>query len=101
MIDQELLDFEKLISELEEELENDDRYSSSDEFQEKYDTVKEKEQNLSDQLFSLPETTNENQWNKHDQQRKRFEKIKGRLKKIEKETDINDGSDSSWMFDED
>lgn len=98
MYEQLIADFEKVISELEERLINDDSFADSDDFDKKYEDLKNQERKVDDQLPTFDEKMSEKQWSKFDILRTRFDKCQKRIKKIEEATDIDSEDDSSWMF---
>jgi hypothetical protein len=101
MSDRDLSDLERLIVELEEKLESDEEYSSSDEFEKKYQIIIEKETILDDIIVSPPNSASEKQFDRYDQLRRHFQSCRARIRRIEDDTDINTGNDDSWMSDDD
>lgn len=93
-------ELELLIAEIEEKMEDDD-FTSSDEFSEKYEKLKEKQERLDTLMESLPYgTASEKQIEVFDSLQAKMKKCNNRIRRIGKDSEINDADDSSWMFDE-
>ena len=101
MIEQIISAFGKAISELEERLESDESFGDSDEFREKYDTLKVQEEQISSRLQVYDESMSEKSQDKVDSLRSKFIQDQKRMKKIENQTDVDAGADGSWMADDD
>lgn len=104
MIKENITDLENAIKIVEEKLEDDDsgEFIESDAFREIYARLKKLEDRMDGQIESLPyDTAHEKRFDEFDDLRESFEKCKKRIKKIEDNTDSNNGNDNSGMFDDD
>lgn len=96
MFKERLDELETKIKLIEDRLEEEPDFDTSDEFMPLYDFYIEIKSEIDG--FGYGEEVSEKRMNEFLSFVKRFEKLEKRLKSIQDETDVESGSDSDWMF---